>query len=809
MNQKLRFLMLALLCAVLSTAWGEEVTYDFTKIDGFDDWGSSYSRHVVEYDYATVTFESANKQTSNATISDRPVTKGQPVSLVMKGTKILTGVTFVCQQWGTKAQTITLLYSTDGGTTYNSTDVTSTNFTITNNNLPAGTNAVKITFSSSNQVGISSATINYTDASTSLVATPTFSLATGTYTSAQSVTISCATEGATIYYTTNGNDPTTNSSIYTAPITIEETTTLKAIAAKEEEGNVNVSDVQEATYTIIIIPTIKGYVIDFESSDISLYEDWTFYNIGNTNTAITAHGGSKYGSNINSSGNGTETAYIQTKEKVATPQKLTCYVSKASDNSKQSTWYIQVSSDKSTWTDVKTQDGASMSKGAWIEFSADLSSYTNVYVKVFYSGSSAIRAIDDINLTTTPTVDTPTFSLESGSYISEQSVEISCATDGATIYYTIDGTDPTTSSATYSSAISVSTTTTIKAMAVKDGMANSAIATAEYIFVTPYTVAEARAAIDAGTGVTGVYATGIVSEIVTPYNSEYGNISYNISDDGTTTADQLQVYRGKSYEGANFTSEDDIKVGDVVIVFGTLSKYNSIYQFNNGNKLVSLERAEPFTLTINSLATDGNKNYYATVSNLGYGNYKVPDGLEVSTITIQNRQINKTNTWTKNGVIPGDKAYYVVAEGIENPTEGALSFTFTPTTETSSVEITTTNNWLYPATTGPMKTSDTNYLYYKLTLDANNTANSVGFYFGENYGVPFEITDVHKAYLAVPLESGDAGISSIVIGDFTGISDIQSAKEQNDEVYTLSGVRVKGNLSKGIYIVNGKKHIIK
>ena len=110
----------------------------------------------------------------------------------------------------------------------------------------------------------------------------------------------------------------------------------------------------------------------------------------------------------------------------------------------------------------------------------------------------------------------------------------------------------------------------------------------------PYTVAEARAAIDAGTGVTGVYATGIVSAIVGEYNSQYGNISYNISEDGSTTSDQLQAYRGKGIGGANFTSEDDIKVGDVVVIYGDLKKHNnSIYEFDSGNQLVSLKLVAP------------------------------------------------------------------------------------------------------------------------------------------------------------------------------------------------------------------------
>ena len=154
--------MLTLPGKVVGQTRGTEVTYDFSQISGFSDWGTGYSQHVVEYTEATVTFASANHQTG--TITDIPVTKGQPVSLVLNNTDNyqITAATFVCSQWGTKAQTITLHYSTDGGSTYTSTGITSTNFTITSSSLAEGTNAVKITFSStSNQVGIASCTFTF------------------------------------------------------------------------------------------------------------------------------------------------------------------------------------------------------------------------------------------------------------------------------------------------------------------------------------------------------------------------------------------------------------------------------------------------------------------------------------------------------------------------------------------------------------------------------------------------------------------------------------------------------------------------
>jgi len=107
----------------------------------------------------------------------------------------------------------------------------------------------------------------------------------------------------------------------------------------------------------------------------------------------------------------------------------------------------------------------------------------------------------------------------------------------------------------------------------------------------PYTVADAIAAIDNNTGITDVYVTGIVCTAGSSLSS--GSLTYWISEDGTEDT-RLQIYKGKSFNGANFDSTDDIQVGDEVVVHGNLTLYGSdTYEFTAGSNLVS--RVRPLT----------------------------------------------------------------------------------------------------------------------------------------------------------------------------------------------------------------------
>lgn len=104
---------------------------------------------------------------------------------------------------------------------------------------------------------------------------------------------------------------------------------------------------------------------------------------------------------------------------------------------------------------------------------------------------------------------------------------------------------------------------------------------------TAYTVEEAIALIEAGRGLdTPVYVKGIVSKIVTAFNAKYGNVSFNVSSDGSVSADQFEFFRTQKDAENLYTEDPKIAVGASVIGYGKITKYNSTYEFAAGNYLV-------------------------------------------------------------------------------------------------------------------------------------------------------------------------------------------------------------------------------
>ena len=121
----------------------------------------------------------------------------------------------------------------------------------------------------------------------------------------------------------------------------------------------------------------------------------------------------------------------------------------------------------------------------------------------------------------TPTAATPTFSPAAGTYAGAQSITLSDSTSGSTIYYTTNGTTPTTSSTKYTGAISVSTTETVEAIATASGYNNSSVASSTYTITAP-------------SAPTGLTATAGNAQVALSWSASSGATSYNVYR-GTTS----------------------------------------------------------------------------------------------------------------------------------------------------------------------------------------------------------------------------------------------------------------------------------
>jgi len=240
-----------------------------------------------------------------------------------------------------------------------------------------------------------------------ITATPTFSVAAGTYITAQTLKLADATSQATIYYTTNGTKPTTSSAVYSTAITVSSSETVEAIAVAP---GLDSSAVAQATY--IITPPAATPVFSPAGGHYS-------------SAQIVGISDATAGASIYYTVNGTAPTTASTP--YTTP--------------------IAVSNGE-TLEAVAIAPGDSLSKTA-----------VATYVL--------------------PTA-TPVFSPAGGIYSGPQTVTLTDATAGAAIYYTLNGTNPTTASTPYTVPIAVSTTEIIKVMAIAPGDSQSSFASADY-----------------------------------------------------------------------------------------------------------------------------------------------------------------------------------------------------------------------------------------------------------------------------------------------------------------------------------------
>ena len=157
-----------------------------------------------------------------------------------------------------------------------------------------------------------------------------------------------------------------------------------------------------------------------------------------------------------------------------------------------------------------------------------------------------------------------------------------------------------------------------------------------------YTIAQAYELIDNNRGLTEeVYVKGIISQIDS-YNSTDGSITYWISDDGTTTSQQFQCYGGLNIDGTQFTSINDLKLGSVVVVKGLLKKYNTTYEFDENNVIISNDESNARTLSSIEISETPTKTSYYV------GDTPSADGLRVNAVYSDKSTIDVTDDteWT-------------------------------------------------------------------------------------------------------------------------------------------------------------------
>jgi sugar lactone lactonase YvrE len=285
---------------------------------------------------------------------------------------------------------------------------------------------------------------------------PTFSPAGGTYSASLSVTLKDSTEGAVIYYTTNGTTPTTSSPQYIGAIPVSETTKIEAFA---KAPDIEASPVVSSNYTVTITPTAAAPVF---SPDAETYIKSVSVTLSDTTKGATIH----------YTTNGSTPTATSTKYTAAIPITAT-----------------------------ETIKAIAIATG-----------FNNSAV------SSATYTIDS-GITATPT-----FSLAAGTYGAEELVSLADTTTGAVLYYTTNGATPTTASTKYTTPIAVSTTETIKAIAVAPKDEQSAVASAAYTLVGTASVLTAPAT---SIGTTGATLNALVAPggVAATFNFQYGTSS--------------------------------------------------------------------------------------------------------------------------------------------------------------------------------------------------------------------------------------------------------------------------------------------
>jgi formylglycine-generating enzyme required for sulfatase activity/C1A family cysteine protease len=332
----------------------------------------------------------------------------------------------------------------------------------------------------------------------SKVLNPVITPSGGTYTSKQLVSISCATQGATIKYTIDESDPILYGYIYNSAFEVSKNITLKVIAIKENSIN---SDAVTTSY-IINIPVVSNPTFNpADGTSFATSQQITIscstsgatikYTIDGSTPSATV--GTTYSAPFTLSAtatvkaiatkNGMTDSAIASAAYTKMAQAATPTFNPVGNTSFATSQQITISCATSGATIKYTTDGSTPSTTVGTPYTAPftLSATTTIKAIAFNTGMTD-SVVASATYTKMDQVATPTFNPADGTnFTTNQQVTISCPTSGAAIKYTTDGTIPSATAGTlYSAPFTLSTTATVKAIAIKSGMTDSTVSSATY-----------------------------------------------------------------------------------------------------------------------------------------------------------------------------------------------------------------------------------------------------------------------------------------------------------------------------------------
>ncbi|GFN36880.1 chitobiase/beta-hexosaminidase C-terminal domain-containing protein [Tepidimicrobium xylanilyticum] len=412
------------------------------------------------------------------------------------------------------------------------------------------------------------------------------------------------TEGATIYYTLDSSDPDTNSTVYTGPIVINQTTTIKAIAVKEDMED---SDISEFTYTVFESTPINeirklGDDIEVMAEGIITadFGDTIYIQDDTGGIAIYKRGfnkGSlKLGDKVEVRGR-TRTYYglkeivldsdndIKFLENSEVPEAKVLK-SKEITNDVQGQLvkieniFVESVDRHRIFTLRDDSEGATFARefeSRLIEVGNSYASITGIVVYEYDQVRLLTRFPEDI--VEDKTIVKPVQANPSGGkVVAGSKVELSTKTEGAIIYYTTDGSEPTIESNKYTSPIIINEPIILKAIAVKEGLKNSIVATFEYeiadieqgVKISDIQGAGHRSPLE---NERVIDVTGIVTGIfVDTWNDGFFIQEINPDDDQIKSKG---IFINRKANGINTS----VNVGDMVIVSGVVKedKFENVY----------------------------------------------------------------------------------------------------------------------------------------------------------------------------------------------------------------------------------------